>query len=86
MGGAVPPGSAPVARWLPSTLISEVTPASTRLTLAEDPRRPTSAASAPTAHSSPAIRSSSATPTFIGGPSGSPVTDIRPETACARRS
>ena len=51
--------------------MSEVTPASTRLTWTEPVRgRATSAASAPTAHSSPAMRSSSATPAFVGGPSG----------------
>ena len=45
-----------------------------------------SAARMPTSANRPAPRSVSGTPTFTGGPPGSPVIDIRPDTPCAIRS
>jgi hypothetical protein len=48
--------------------------------------RSSSAAWIPLAAISPQIRSTTAAPTFSGGPSGSPVTCISPPIACSRKS
>ncbi len=87
------PGAVPVARKLEAWLTRAESRLESRLTSTCWPRPVVflacSAARMPTVASLPVSTSTSATPDFIGVPpelSGSPVIDMRPPTACTRKS
>ena len=83
-------GSAPADTqpepWLSSEVRTESSSETSTWRPAPVRSRSTSAASIPATASSPQTRSTTAAPTFSGGPSASPVTLMRPPIACSSRS